>query len=68
MTDLDPPLVPVDPPDAAVTSGAGAVAIFADQHGIPIHPSLREDLARKVLSAAWSHITESTKDGSPEVA
>jgi hypothetical protein len=68
VTELDPLLVPADPPDAAVASGAGAVALFADQHGIPIPPSLREDLARKVLSAAWPHITSSTKDGSPEAA
>jgi hypothetical protein len=68
VTEFDPGLVSADPPDAAVASGAGAVALFADQHGIAIPPSLREDLARKVLSAAWPHITSSRKDGSPEAA
>jgi hypothetical protein len=43
-------------PDAAVATGAAAVAAFADRHQLPIPPDLREDLARQVLTAARPHL------------
>jgi hypothetical protein len=50
-------------PDAAIASGAQAVAIFANRHRVTIADSLREDLARSVLTAAWPHLPTPNHDG-----
>ncbi|GLI03907.1 hypothetical protein [Phytohabitans aurantiacus] len=46
----------VELPDAAITTGAQAVAAFANKHQLQIPPALREDLARDVLTAAHTHL------------
>jgi hypothetical protein len=49
--------------DEAVGLGAGAVAAFADEHRLSIPPELREDLARRVLTAACQHPAAVPEDG-----
>ncbi|MEJ3742803.1 hypothetical protein WEI85_05895 [Actinomycetes bacterium KLBMP 9797] len=47
-------------PDAAVTTGARAVAAFADRHRLDIPDELREELARQVLTAARPNLDTAT--------
>jgi hypothetical protein len=47
---------PQELPDAAVATGATAVAAFADQHNLAIPAELREDLARQVIAAGRPHL------------
>jgi hypothetical protein len=50
-------------PEAAVATGAHAVAAFADRHSLAIPAALREDLAREVLVAAGPHLATNHEPG-----